>query len=203
MSAIGGDAGGGTRAALSRTDRGAAVRRAGGRVGAIGLAALLLVWWIALRPVSLGGEVSYVMIRGTSMLPTYETGDLVIARSASDYGVGDVVAYRVPAGEVGAGRIVVHRIVGGDSTKGFILRGDDNPTIDPWMPAEQDVVGRQWLRFAQAGRVIALLHQPAALGALAAAVVIAWFALRRPSKDANGRRSEGRDRRVAQRLSFP
>jgi signal peptidase I len=65
-------------------------------------AALVAVWFVCFRPSALGGWVTYVVIRGDSMLPTYETGDLVVLTPQPTYRVGDVVGYRVPAGELGA-----------------------------------------------------------------------------------------------------
>lgn len=87
-------------------------------------------WFVALRPMSLGGPVDYLVIRGDSMLPTYETGDLVIVQSEPTYAVGEIVAYRVPAGELGAGRLVIHRLIGVESG-GFTVQGDNNPAPDP------------------------------------------------------------------------
>jgi signal peptidase len=140
--------------------------------------ALLIGWAVLLRPMNLGGPVSYLVIRGDSMLPAYETGDLVIVRAATSYAVGDVVAYRVPEGELGAGRLVLHRIVGGDGTAGFVMQGDNNPAPDPWTPRSGDVAGRDWARVPGIGRLIAFVHQPAAAGAIAVAVLVAVFVLR-------------------------
>lgn len=151
-------------------------------LGLLAMAAVLASWFVFLRPGALGGPVSYIIVRGTSMLPTFESGDLVIARSASQYRVGDVVAYRVPAGDIGAGLFVIHRIIGVDHGR-LILRGDNNQAPDPWQPRLTDVVGGAWLTIPGLGRALALLHQPAVLAALAASgavgIVVAWQPRRR------------------------
>jgi signal peptidase I len=149
-------------------------RRGVGLVLAFGLFA---AWWVALAPSSLGGPVTYVVIRGDSMFPAMEGGDLVIVRSTAAYSVGDVVAYRVPAGELGEGRIVIHRIVGGESS-GFVVQGDNNPAPDPWRPRLAETVGTVWFRVPAVGRILATLHQPAVAGSLAAAIVVAALVLR-------------------------
>ena len=149
------------------------------------LAALVLViagWALFLRPQSLGGPAAYVVIRGSSMVPAFETGDLVIVRAASSYAVGDVVAYEVPDGEIGAGHIVIHRIVGGDGSNGFTLQGDNNNTPDPWMPRATDIVGRAWLSVSALGRVIAYVHQPVIVAAIAAALIMTLILARQPAR---------------------
>jgi signal peptidase len=146
----------------------------------VGLGAL---WFAVLRPQALGGPVTYLVIRGDSMEPTYHGGDLVIVRSAASYGIGDVVAYRVPEGDIGAGHLVIHRIVGGDGRTGFLLGGDNNPSLDPWMPRSADVAGRAWAVIPAAGRLLALLRQPVLAGAFAASIAVAWVvSRRRPSR---------------------
>jgi signal peptidase len=148
----------------------------------LGVLGLLFVGWaLVLRPASLGGPATYVIIRGNSMEPAYVTDDLVVVRAADAYVVGDVIAYRVPEGEIGEGVVVVHRIVGGDGTNGYTMRGDNNPSLDPWTPRSGDVVGRAWVEIPQLGRLVAFIHQPVAAGALAAGTVITLLLLRGPS----------------------
>lgn len=162
--------------------------RASRRYLALGAFALLVtVWAVALRPQSLGGTATYVVVRGNSMQPTYATGDLVIMRSAPAYSVHDVVAYHVPQGEVGEGLVVVHRIVGGDETHGFTLKGDNNRSIDPWTPQRPDVLGRAWVHIPGLGRVIALMYQPVAMAAMAAAIIVVLLLMRVPTTDPEGR----------------
>jgi signal peptidase I len=157
-------------------------------------AALVVVWAFTLRPQVLGGPAVFVAVRGSSMLPTYEHGDLVVVQSRATYKVGDVVAYRVPAGEIGAGKIVIHRIVDGDATHGFTLRGDHNSAPDPWHPLQADMVGIGAFRLASAGRLIALLQQPVILAGMASAIVVTVF-LARPAGPTT------RTRRVRRRLA--
>jgi signal peptidase I len=151
-------------------------------------AAIVVAWALLLRPTSLGGDATYVVVRGNSMEPAYATGDLLIVRATSAYVVGDAVAYRVPATEIGAGTLVIHRIIGGDPELGFSVRGDSNPGEDPWHPRAADVVGRAYLHVPMLGRVTALLHQPITLAALAAALVVMWVIARPRSvkSDAEG-----------------
>ncbi len=153
-------------------------------LNALALVGLLLVaggWFVFLRPASLGGTTTWIVVRGDSMLPTYETGDLIVFRAAPSYGIGDAVAYRVPAAELGAGRVVMHRIIGGDAD-GFVLKGDNNPVPDPWHPRIDDVVGSVWLVGPQLGRPIMLLRQPAIAAALAASVMVAVLLGRKPRR---------------------
>jgi len=140
-------------------------------LGFAATALLVVLWAVLLRPTALGGPTTYVVVRGTSMLPTYDTGDLVVVRAADSYGPGDIVAYRVPDGDVGEGRIVIHRIVAGDPTA-YVLEGDNNDSVDPWTPRAADILGKAWIGIPSVGRVLALLHQPVTLGALAAALVV-------------------------------
>ena len=142
---------------------------------------VVALWCVLLRPQALGGPAAYLVVRGDSMLPTYESGDLLILHSAPGYAVGDVVAYLVPKGEFGEGHLVVHRIVGGDAGAGFVLEGDNNPAPDPWQPKLVDVVGRPWVAIPKVGGVVAWARQPLILGALAASFAVA-FVIGRPSR---------------------
>ena len=151
------------------------------------VAAVMVIWAVTLRPQVLGGPAMFVAVRGSSMLPTYEHGDLVVVQSATGYKVGAVVAYRVPAGEIGAGRVVIHRIVAGDPSAGFTLQGDNNSAPDPWRPTQADMVGIAAFRVSHAGRIISLVRQPAILAGLASAIVVTVF-LARPPRPRGSRR---------------
>ncbi len=140
-------------------------------------------WAIVLRPTNLGGSTTYLLVRGSSMLPTYADGDLLVLGAAPGYGIGDAVAYRVPEGEIGAGHLVLHRIIGGSATGGFTLQGDNNDDIDPWQPRGTDVVGTVRLAIPGLGTVLKALRQPVMLASLAAALVAAWIVTMRPGRD--------------------
>src|SRR4051794_6818652 len=76
------------------------------------LAFVAALLWFCL-PQALGGRAGWVLVSGTSMLPRFHTGDLVLVERRSSYHVGEVVAYHIPQATVGAGNVVIHRIVGG------------------------------------------------------------------------------------------
>jgi signal peptidase I len=158
------------------------VRRHLGRILEVATAlAFATAWALTLRPTSLGGPATYVVVRGDSMLPDFHSGDLVVLHTTSAYGPGDVVGYRVPDGEVGAGHVVVHRIVGGDGDLGYTVEGDNNPAPDPWVPRSGDIAGRVWLLVPGLGRLIVLAHQPAVAGALAVSLLVMLLLARRPA----------------------
>jgi signal peptidase I len=144
--------------------------------------ALAAAWALTLRPTSLGGPATYVVVRGDSMLPDFHSGDLVVLRAASGYGTGDVVGYRVPDGEVGAGHVVVHRIVEGDGALGYTVEGDNNPAPDPWVPRARDIAGKVWLLVPGLGTIVVAAHRPVIAGALAVSLLVMWFVANETSR---------------------
>jgi signal peptidase I len=151
---------------------GAAVRprwpRHAGAVALIAaqLALVAALGWFCL-PQPLGGRADWVMVSGTSMLPRLHTGDLVLVERQASYHVGEVVAYRVPKGQVGAGYVVIHRIIGGNGTTGWRMKGDNRTAPDLWSPTDRDVIGSTLLRIPDAWFVLRLLHMPVLLGLFA------------------------------------
>ena len=138
--------------------------------------AVVGIWGVWLRPQVLGGPTTIVVVSGTSMEPGLHTGDLVLVHRQDAYRVGDVAAYRLPAGQVGAGSVVIHRIVGGSAETGFVLRGDNRQTNDQWRPKPGDMVGREWVAVSTRGPILGFVLSPlgfACLAALFAFVLIA------------------------------
>lgn len=124
------------------------------------VAALLLVatlgaglWY--LTPTSLGGSTSYLVTRGTSMLPTHEPGALIVTRARDEYAVGDVIAFH----HEGLHYLVMHRIVGIEGDR-FITRGDNNAFDDAFRPAASDVVGTPWIHVPGGSEVAARIRSP-------------------------------------------
>ena len=155
---------------LAAPSRPARLRVPAGRLATF---AFVLGWFVWLRPVALGGPATYVLVRGDSMEPTYHGGDLVVLERAPTYVAGEVVAYRVPQGELGAGRLVIHRIVAIDGRGVLELQGDNNPSMDPWQPTRADVAGHAAFAIPAVGSVLALLARPAVAAALAVSLLVA------------------------------
>jgi len=125
-------------------------------------------WFLALRPQALGGPAGWILVAGDSMEPNVHPGSLVVVTRRGEYGVGDVVAYRVPEGNPGAGANVIHRIVGGTADVGFIVRGDNTNGPDLWRPRPSDIVGAAWLTLPDAALPMLFLRSPIVVASLAA-----------------------------------
>jgi signal peptidase I len=136
-------------------------------------------WFAFLRPSTLGGPMTLVLVSGQSMEPGMHTGDLAVVRAAPGYEVGDVVAFRVPQ-EQGGGPVVIHRIVDRDGDT-LVLQGDNNSWVDPWPLTEADVVGVLVLHSPGAGEAVALVARPTNAAALVAALV-AFLVLSAPDR---------------------
>jgi signal peptidase len=129
-----------------------------------------VLWFVLLRPSFVGGPASYVVVAGDSMEPTLSSGDLVVLRHQRTYHEGDIVAFRVPEGELAEGAIVIHRIVGGSAEEGFTTQGDNKERPDLWRPRPADIMGKQWLHLPRVGGLLAFLRQPLLLASLAGGV---------------------------------
>ena len=156
-------------------------------------------WFAFLRPTIWGGPLTYVVIRGTSMQPTYQPGDLVLVRQEAEYGPGDIVAYRVPDDDVDSDLILIHRIIGGSGEEGFTVLGDNNPENDIWYPKDSDIVGRPVFHLPSVGLILTFLRAPLVLASLAAGVAVSMVLVPKASDDvatgASGRHA--RRRRVS------
>jgi signal peptidase I len=161
------------------------------RLSTVAVVCLAVAWLVLLRPVALGGPATYAIVSGTSMEPLLHTGDLVIARAESSYAVGELVIYRVPAGQQDAGSVIVHRIIGGDGTSGFVVMGDNKPAPDPWHPKSSDIVGRSWVELAGSGRLLLVLRSPLVLATVIGGLAGLWFltsgSKTRPPRSETGR----------------
>ena len=127
---------------------------------------LCFVLYFLLWPTSLGGDVSYVMVRGMSMEPTLHPGELAVMRTQDGYTPGDVVAYRVPEDEFGAGAVIIHRIVGGNAEDGFVVQGDNKEGPDRWIPKPENIVGKMWFHLPGGADWFAKLDEPLGRGAV-------------------------------------
>ena len=157
---------------------------------ALVLAAVWLFW-----PLALGGSTTYVGTHGISMEPRFHTGDLAILRTADQYRVGDVVAYRSESLHT----VVMHRIVAMDGDR-FVIQGDNNDWLDEDRPAPDHVLGTLLLRVPHGGKVLGALRSPVTLVVLGAIAALLGALLRRPP----GRHGRGSRRRGPRRaMSFP
>jgi signal peptidase I len=129
------------------------------------LAAFLIVvmalTWILFAPRQLGGQASYVIINGNSMVPQYHSGDLVILRQSDRAEVGDIFAYLYP--ELGA---VIHRIVAVDGDH-FTFKGDNNSWLDGYHPTSAELIGKAWLHVPGVGAAVIWLRRPLPLALFA------------------------------------
>jgi signal peptidase len=128
----------------------------------------LVMWVLLLRPQALGGPATWVLVSGNSMQPRLHDGDLVLALRRSHYRRGDVIAYRIPRGDVGAGTMIIHRIAGGNGRTGFATRGDNRTVADLWRPTDAEIAGRLIASVPAVGDGLQLLRTPLVLAAFAA-----------------------------------
>jgi signal peptidase I len=139
-------------------------------VAALVLAAVWLFW-----PMTLGGGTTYVITHGISMEPRFHTGDLAILRSAGDYSVGDVVAYRSESLDT----VVMHRIASLDGDR-FVIQGDNNDWLDEDRPSKDEILGSLFIRIPQGGKALDALSSPVALAVIASAALALAGAARGP-----------------------
>lgn len=128
--------------------------------------AVLVIAAPSLLPRPLGTS-TYVVTNGISMLPSIQSGDLVIARAASEYEVGDVVAFHSDV----VNTTVLHRVVEVDGEQ-LVTKGDNNSWFDPELPTQDDVLGRIWLHLPGGGKMLAWLATPLHAAGLAASVSV-------------------------------
>lgn len=128
---------------------------------------VLFLWWSYLGPVSIGGRTTFAIVSGRSMEPTFQDGDLVIARVEETYTVGDVIVFPVEPRQV-----VIHRIIDGNAQQGWITQGDGNETVDSWTVPDNIILGKQWQYFPGYGLPLRWTQENPLLFGLIMAIVV-------------------------------
>lgn len=92
---------------------------------------------------SFTGTLKARIVLTGSMRPVINAGDVIITTSPSNKAPkkGDIVAYTARRFNGAAVATISHRIIGGDATKGFIVKGDSNPSPDVQHPTLGDISG--------------------------------------------------------------
>ncbi len=158
---------------------------------------MIAALWAGFAPTSVGGDFSYAVVRGDSMRPHLDNGDIVVLRRERQYGIGDVIAYHDP--RIGA---VLHRIVGKEG-EGFLVRGDNRDAPDPQAALPAEIVGRETAVWPHGLSVVLAVTSLRTLitGAVAlVAMMLAWQGFRpRPPRFRRRRlpRRRGSEVRVA------
>ena len=140
----------------------------------LALSATLLLGWATVAPRQLGGPVSYVTTHGISMQPRFHAGDLAIVRAASQYQVGDIVAYHSATLHT----VVMHRIVVREGAR-FVFKGDNNSWLDPDKPTQSELIGALWVQVPQGSKLLDFLHAPTTTGVAVLVLLLAGTRLRR------------------------
>jgi signal peptidase I len=137
--------------------------------------------WSGALPQQLGGDMSYVITSGISMLPRYHAGDLVIVRREPSYHVGEVAAFHNQHLHV----VVLHRIVAIDGSH-YVFKGDNNSYVTTYEPTKAQIIGAKWLHLAGAGRILLDLRTPVVAAVL---LGLLWlYSFWRPSTTRRRRR---------------
>ena len=124
------------------------------------------------------------------------TGDLALAWRQDGYGVGDVVAFRAEQGERSG--MVIHRVIGGDGEDGYRMQGDNNRSVDPWQPTQEQVLGKALFFVPRLGALFGYLQDPLHI-AVAVGLFFGYISLAGAFLAKSGRGSRERRRRLRER----
>ena len=143
----------------------------------IGIALIPVI--IFLWPAFLGGDAEFLLVQGTSMLPTIEPGSFVITKQKESYEVDDIVSYSTSITSPFGGRNIVHRIIE-KTDEGFIIKGDNNKRADPGIISPDVIRGEVVLFTPFLGYVLIIMRNPLVMGVFA--IVMLLFQFRKKKK---------------------
>ena len=120
-----------------------------------------------------------MVVTTESMEPTLRVGDLIYVKGVApaEIKVGDIVTFKPPANYMG-GKLVTHRVVevSYDANEVYFrTKGDNNPTVDPWLIKPSDVIGVQKAVLPGVGRVFLWIRTPSGLAVAGLLLVVYLF----------------------------
>jgi signal peptidase I, archaeal type len=113
------------------------------RTSAITWAAVIIAAVVVVAALHIALGLDVVVVDGNSMLPTLQTGDLVliVKENPTTISVGDVIVYKYTGPFYGvylSNVYIIHRVVYiyyNNEVLCFVTKGDNNPLPDPGSPS--------------------------------------------------------------------
>ncbi len=133
---------------------------------------LLVVMVVLLWPARFGGSAVFVVVRGESMEPAFHNGDLLYARTADEFEVGQIALYEMPVATTGETSLVVHRIVDAFDDGTYQFKGDNREVADVYRPHGDELVASPLANLGATPTQI-LLRLPLFL-AVVVAITVTW-----------------------------
>ena len=123
---------------------------------ALTVGGLVVIAWV--WPTRFGGDTTVLAVEGSSMQPTFASGDLVVARAQDSYAVGDIVVFAAPT-TPGHTANIVHRVIGIGADGRIVTQGDGRRTADSFDTTRQDIIGRVRWRVPQGANALHVLSR--------------------------------------------
>ncbi len=104
-----------------------------------------------------------MVVEGTSMVPTYHDGDLLLIQRNIDTGnlaIGEIIIFHSPNHY---DQLIVHKVVERVVISGEIYyktKGDNNPVADPWLVPPDNVVASVSADVPYLGQMLILIYNP-------------------------------------------
>ena len=104
----------------------------------IGVAAIIAIFLLFYRPVSLAGDTRYEPVYTGSMEPAIPVGSVVVIKPVDPetLKVGDIICF-----QFSEPTSITHRIIN-ITNEGFITKGDANEDPDQWIVKKENVIGK-------------------------------------------------------------
>lgn len=150
------------------------------------LIVILLPLAVFFWPTALGGDTGFIIVQGSSMLPTILPGSMVIIKKQPTYQIDDIVSYTLSEGT--ASKNVVHRIIE-ETEDGFVIKGDNNFKQDIGLHTIDVISGKVIFATPYIGDLMLLVRNPVVLFISSVVVgVINWEQKQRRAKKEKLRR---------------
>ncbi len=121
------------------------------------LIVIFLLFLVFLWPSNFGGDTSFLIVYGQSMLPTIQPGSMVIIKKQPTYQIDDIVSYTIQQGPLT--KNIVHRIIS-DTELGFVIKGDNNPDRDQGFYKVEHINGKVIFSTPYIGDILLLFRNP-------------------------------------------
>lgn len=116
---------------------------------------------------ALHADYPLAVVEGTSMVPTYLDGDLLILQGVSSekIQIGTVIVFHSPNNW---GQFIIHRVTNEQTSEShlyFITKGDNNCCDDPWRVPAENIIGVVVpnIRIPVIGKLVLTLQSPIGL----------------------------------------